>query len=298
MKIAVIGAGAVGGWFGGELVRAGHDVVFITRGRSLEILQKEGLRLNDDPPIPVRAVPELAGAGTPDVVLLAVKATTATDFAALLEGLGPQSLVAVTQNSVEVPTRVAEIAGTARTLPGVVRGYFHHTGPGRIEFHGGPISYDFGTWDGHTSEVVDGFAAALREAGVDARVHPDIFIDVWEKAMYVTSTGALGALAGRPLGELRTRLRPSLTALMSEIHATALANGVPLSDDAVERTLAFADRMPADATSSMHRDLAAGLPGSSHELDAQVGAICRLAARRGVDVRLHDLLLNVLDQRF
>ncbi|RSZ65504.1 2-dehydropantoate 2-reductase [Corynebacterium hylobatis] len=294
MRIAVIGAGAVGGWFGGGLVRAGHEVVFIARGRSLEVLQGEGLRLNDDPPIPVRAVEHLSEAGSPDVVLLAVKATSGTDFAALLEGLGPESLVAVTQNSVEVPARVAEIAGTTRTLPGVVRGYFHHTGPGRVEFHGGPISYEFGTWDGHTDDVADGFAAALQTAGVDARVHPDIFVDVWEKAMYVTSTGALGALAGRPLGELRTRLRPSLTALMTEIHATALANGVPLSEDAVERTLAFADRMPADATSSMHRDLAAGLPGSSHELDAQVGAICRLAARHGVDVRLHDLAFALL----
>ncbi|NLF91678.1 MAG: 2-dehydropantoate 2-reductase, partial [Corynebacterium marinum] len=274
MKIAVIGAGAVGGWFGGELVRAGHDVVFISRGRSLEVLQGEGLRLNDGPPVPVRAVRKLADAGAPDVVLLAVKATTGTDFAALLEGVHENSLVAVTQNSVEVPARVAEIAGTARTLPGVVRGYFHHTGPGRVEFHGGPISYDFGTWDGHSDEAVDKFAATLRDAGIEARVHPDIFLDVWEKAMYVTTTGALGALAGSPLGELRTRLRPTLEALMREVHATGRAAGVALSDDAVERTLAFADRMPADATSSMQRDLAAGRPATRHELDAQVGAIC------------------------
>lgn len=294
MKIAVIGAGAVGGWFGGELVRAGHEVVFIARGRSLEALQQEGLQLNEDPPIPVRAVETLSEAGTPGVVLLAVKATAGTDFAALLDGLGPESLVAVTQNSVEVPARVAEVAGTTRTLPGVVRGYFHHTGPGQVEFHGGPISYDVGTWDGRADGVVDRFAAALREAGIDTRVHPNIFVDVWEKAMYVTSTGVLGALAGRSLGELRTRLRPSLAALMAEIHATALANGVSLSADAVARTLAFADRMPADATSSLHRDLAAGLPGSSHELDAQVGAICRMGARHGVDVRMHDLAFALL----
>jgi 2-dehydropantoate 2-reductase len=129
---------------------------------------------------------------------------------------------------------------------------------------------------------------------VDAVVRGDIFVDVWEKAMYVTTTGALGALSGRPLGELRTRLRPTLEALMREVHATGRAAGVPLSDDAVDRTLAFADRMPADATSSMQRDLAAGRPATRHELDAQVGAICRLAARNGVDVRLHDLVLGLL----
>ena len=93
------------------------------------------------------------------------------------------------------------------------------------------------------------------------------------------------------LGVKRGTDRATLEALMREVDATARAHGVPLPDDAVARTLAFADRMPADATSSMHRDLVAGRP---NELDAQVGAVCRLAARHGVDVRLHDLLYEVL----
>lgn len=283
----MVGVGAVGGWFGGSLVRAGHDVVFVSRGETLDVLRAEGLRLNDEPPIPVTAVDSLAAAGPADVVLLAVKATAETDLETLLDGLPADAHVAVTQNSVEVPDRVAALVGRERTLPGVVRGYFHHTGPGRVEFHGGPISYDVGGGRG----VVDKLVAALNDAGIDATARADIDIDVWEKAMYVTSTGALGALARAPLGELRTRLRPTLAALMREIEATARAHGVSLSDDVVERVLAFADRMPADATSSMHRDL---VDGRAHELDAQVGAICRMAARHGVDVRLHDLMLGVL----
>jgi len=287
MRTAVVGVGAVGGWFGGSLVRAGHDVVFIARGETLDVLRTEGLRLNDDPPIPVDAVGSLAEAGPVDVVLLAVKVTAATDLPALLDALPAGAHVAVTQNSVEVPSRVAAVVGWERTLPGVVRGYYHHTGPGRVEFHGGPVSYDVGGEEG----VVGKLVAALNSAGVDATARDDIIVDVWEKAMYVTTTGALGALAQAPLGELRTRLRPTLEALMREVESTARANGVPLSDDVVERTLEFADRMPATATSSMHRDLLAGRP---HELDSQVGAICRMAARQGVDVRLHDLLLGVL----
>jgi len=285
MRIAVLGVGAVGGWFGGSLVKAGHEVVFIARGETLRVLCEEGLRLNDEPPIPVEVVEKLVDAGDIDILLLAVKVTAGTDLPELLDGLPGHTLVAVTQNSVEVPDLVAEVVGRERVRPGVVRGYFHHTGPGRVEFHGGPISYDVGDGD------VDTFVAALAEAGVDATARGDIDVDVWEKAMYVTTTGALGALAQAPLGELRTRLRPSLEALMREVDATARAHGVPLPDDAVARTLAFADRMPADATSSMHRDLVAGRP---NELDAQVGAVCRLAARHGVDVRLHDLLYEVL----
>lgn len=294
MKIAVIEAGAVGGWFGGNLVRAGHDVVFVARGETLEVLRSEGLRLNGETPIPVRAVGGPDEVRDPDVVLLAVKATAGSDFRALLAGLPGGAPVAVTQNSVEAPARVAAVVGPDRTLPGVVRGYFHHTGPGRVEFHGGPVSHTLGTWDGRPDGTVDRFAAALREAGVEAAVREDVFVDVWEKAMYVTTTGALGALSGHPLGELRSRLRPSLEAFMREVHATGLAAGVPLPADAVERTLAFADRMPADATSSMQRDLTAGEPGTRHELDAQVGSICRLAARHAVDVRLHELALGVL----
>jgi len=282
MRIAVLGVGAVGGWFGGSLVKAGHDVVFIARGETLRVLREEGLRLNDEPPIEVEAVDTLIDA---DILLLAVKVTAETDLAALLHGLPEHTLVATTQNSVEVPDLVADVVGRERVRPGVVRGYFHHTGPGRVEFHGGPISYDVGEGG------VDKFVEALRGAGIDATARGDIDVDVWEKAMYVTTTGALGALARAPLGELRTRLRPSLTALMEEVDATARANGVPLPADAVARTLDFADRMPAEATSSMHRDLVAGRP---NELDAQVGAISRMAARRGVKVPVHDLLLGVL----
>ncbi|MDO5668653.1 MAG: 2-dehydropantoate 2-reductase [Corynebacterium sp.] len=282
MRIAVLGVGAVGGWFGGSLVKAGHDVVFIARGETLRVLREEGLRLNDEPPLPVVTADSLIDA---DLVLLAVKVTAGTDLGALLDGLPGHSLVALTQNSVEVPDLVAEVVGRERVRPGVVRGYFHHTGPARVEFHGGPISYEVGQGG------VDTFVAALRDAGVEATARGDIDVDVWQKAMYVTTTGGLGALARAPLGELRTRLRPSLTELMREVEATARAYGVDVPEDVVEKTLAFADRMPAEATSSMHRDLVAGRP---NELDAQVGAICRMAARRGVAVPMHDLLLGVL----
>ncbi|RNE48485.1 2-dehydropantoate 2-reductase [Corynebacterium alimapuense] len=291
MRIAIIGAGAVGGWFGGGLIEAGHEVVFVARGKTLEVLASEGLRLNDSPPIPVTAVDSVSQVGQVDVVFLAVKVTNESDLTSLLGGLPTDVPVAVTQNSVEVPWSVAEVVGKDRTWPGVVRGYFHHTGPARVEFHGGPTSYTFGTWDGSTNDLAERFSAALVEAGVDSTVHPEIFVDVWEKAMFVTTTGALGALTQSPLGVLRTRHRGSLEALMREVYEAALASGVALPDNAVQRALYFADRMPADATSSMQRDL---IDGRSHELDSQVGALCRMGASRDVDLRLHNLLLSVL----
>lgn len=292
MRIAILGTGAIGGWFGGRLVEAGHDVVFVARGETLEVLQDRGLVLNDAAPIPVRAYGTLAEVPRDvDVVLLAVKVTAETDLAALLEGLPPSAAVALTQNSVEVPWLVADVVGKERTWPGVVRAYFHHIGPAQVEYHGGPMTYSFSPWDGSADERSEPFAAALREAGVDASVIDDIFSDVWLKAMLVTSTGALGALTDQPMAELRTRYRGSLEALMRETYETALANGIDMPTTAVADTLAFADRMPPEATSSMQRDLRDGRP---NELDAQVGAICRMGELHGVDTRLHDLMLEVL----
>lgn len=291
MRFAFIGAGAVGGWFGGKLLAAGHDVAFVARGDTLQVLRDEGLRLNDEPPVAVRAAGSLAKLGECDVVFLTVKATADVELERALAGLGPDVPVAVTQNAVEMPARVAALVGADRTWPGVVRGFFHHVGPARVEFHGGPASYVFGTYDATPDPRADEVAVALTDAGIASRVHPEIFVDVWEKAMFVTCFGALGAVTGKPLGHLRTELRVSLEALMREVYHVARAEGVPLDTDAVERTLAFADRMPASSTSSMQRDIAGGDPG---ELDAQVGAIVRMGNARGVDVRMHEEILALL----
>lgn len=293
MKITVIGAGAVGGWFGGRLAATGHEVTVVARpgSETLRVLRGRGLTLGEGEPVRVAAVDKLADARPADIVLLAVKVTGAQDVAGLLAGVDEQALIACTQNAVEIPGAVADVVGTRRTLPGVVRGFFHHTGPARVAFHGGPISYTFGTWDGGEVGVVKQFAQALNAAGIDAVVHPDVFVDVWSKAMFVGPFGGLGAVSGRPLGVLRTDMRATLRAVVAEVDAVARASGVGLPDDAVEQVLAFADRMPAEATSSMQRDLAAG---ADSELDAQIGAIVRAGARLGVATPLHGLLFDTL----
>ena len=292
MKITVIGAGAVGGWFGGRLAATGHYVTVVARpgSETLTAVRERGLKLGEEV-VRVAGVDKLADAPPADLVLLAVKVTGVADAAILLEGIDERALVACTQNAVEVPGAVAEVVGTQRTLPGVVRGFFHHVGPAEVAFHGGPISFTFGTWDGAQNPVAEEFAAALNVAGIDGVVHPDIFVDVWSKAMFVGPFGGLGALAGQPLGVLRTQMRDSLRAVITEVDAVARAQGVNLPASAVEDVLTFADQMPEEATSSMQRDLAAG---AANELDAQVGAIVRAGERLGVPTPLHGLIQDVL----
>lgn len=287
MRIAIIGAGAVGGYFGARLRESGADVTLIARCVALDAIRSAGVRVTDpqgERTVPVPVVESLAEAGAVDVVLVTTKALReSTSVAALLAGLPANAVVATTQNAVEVPRAVAEVVGADRVWPGVVRGFFIHTGPGRVEYRGGPLSYTFGD----TGETSREFARILQKAGIDGVLHPDIWVDVWEKAMFVTTFGALGALLEQPLGVLCTRARASLEALMEEVAAVARATGVALPADAVARTMDFADRMPAASTSSMQRDLAAGVDS---ELDAQVGAILRVGHRHGVDTRLHQLI--------
>ena len=305
MRIGIIGAGAVGTFFGASLARAGHEVTVLARGAALEQIRATGLTVTggvlDEAPVRVTGVgapEELVGR---DVVLLAVKATGETleerraQIEALIGAIPGEPVIATTQNSVEAHQLVADIVGEQRTWPGVVRGFYIHTGPAKVRFEGGVRSYTVGTWDGQQDGAPDAtlgrFAQALEDADIDAIVEGDVWTDIWTKAMFVTCFGALGAVADQPLGVLRTMMRGDLIALMQEVHRTARASGVDLPEDTVENNMRFTDEQSAEATSSMQRAIADGNPG---ELDSQLGAVVRAGDRAGVETPLHDLLLSLL----
>ncbi|PAT13999.1 2-dehydropantoate 2-reductase [Corynebacterium sp. NML 120412] len=237
--------------------------------------------------------------GGADIVVVATKALPDNPtFADLADArqLGGVPIV-TTQNSVEIHDTAARIFGADRVLAGVARCYATRVGPAKIVLNPGPLALSFGPVAGASiSETAREFRAALDEAGIGGELYApgDVLTDVWSKAMFVTTTGALGAVAGVPMGVLRDALRPQLRALMKEVEAAARGLGVRLPADAVSQTLAFADQQYAGATSSMQRDIADGLPS---ELDAQVGAIRRQAAAAGVPTPLLDYTYAVLAVR-
>lgn len=310
MKVLCIGAGAIGGYFGGALAEAGHEVSFVARGQTLAALKERGLYLTrgEEPTrtVPVQAAERAREAADlisgADIVVVATKALADNaTFADLAEApeLGGAPIV-TTHNSVEVHDTAAQLFGTDRVLAGVARCYATRVGPAEIVLNPGPLSLNFGQLVGEggasISERALAFRRALDEAGIGGTYFApgDVLVDVWSKAMFVTTTGALGAVAGVPMGVLRDALRPQLRALMREVEAAARGNGVALPADVVERTLAFADKQYAGATSSMQRDIADGVPS---ELDAQVGAIRRKAASAGVPTPLLDYTHAVLSVR-
>lgn len=299
MKILIVGAGAVGGYIGGLLAEAGEEVGFIARGDTLAALRGRGLLLTNSESTRTvtgfraaetarEAADELGGV---DIVVVATKALEGNDTFADIAALSGVPVV-TTHNSVEVHFTAADAFGRERVLAGVVRGYMTRTAPAEVTLNPGPLSLSFGLLPGvtQTPPAATELVAALKNAGVASKYFgPDgaVLTDVWSKAMFVATTGVLGAVSGRPMGYLREELRPQLRGLMEEVDAAGRALGVALDDDAVDATLALCDAQYPEATSSMHRDIVAGLP---NELDAQVGALRRMGRRGGVDTPLLDMV--------
>ncbi|MFI1810182.1 2-dehydropantoate 2-reductase [Streptomyces sp. NPDC020422] len=306
MKVAVVGAGGIGGYFGGRLAAAGHDVRFVARGRHLEALRRDGLTVEGPsggagfsvPAAALGATDDPAGIGPVDYVLLGVKTWQLPAALPLLKPLVEDGTgVLTTQNGVEAPAEVAEAVGRAAVLPGSAKIITYVEGPGRIRHVGGLGSLTFGEWDDRPSTRVENLRRALDEAGVTAVVPKDIWAELWAKFLFVAPFGGLGAVTDAPIGALRSRpgTRRLLAEAMTEIREVARrAAGTTLPEDIVTTTLDFVDQQPAEGTSSLQRDIAAGLPS---ELEAWTGAVVRLGGSHGVPTPVNGFLYQVLGLR-
>lgn len=293
MKIVIVGAGAVGCWFGGWLAKTGQDVTFVARGDRLRWLQQHPVVMQDPEhtwEVTVPVVADLAAVVDADVVMWATKTLAAVQLPEL-----PNDAVFMTmQNSVEMPTLAQEKYGVSRVIPAVVRGFFTNSGLGHVTHDGGIQSLTFGSLHSGTDQVVEAVAAGLQATPITPVIDPSILSDIWVKAMFVSTFGPLGAAVDQPLGVVRTQYRASLHTLMSEVEAAARANQVNLAETVVSDVLDFADRQAASATSSLQRDIK---EGKASELDAQVGGVLRMAERGGVTLPAFQLLYDILSAR-
>lgn len=293
MKVVIVGAGAVGCWFGGWLSKAGQDVTFVVRGERLTWLQQHPLELHDPEQtmqVEAKVVGDLAEIPQVDLVIWATKTLGTVQ----LPEIPPSAVMMTVQNSVEMPTLAMEKYGVDRVIPAVVRGFFTNSGLGQVTHDGGIQSLTFGSLHPETQPVVQALADSLNLTPIKPVVDPNILVDIWVKAMFVSTFGALGSAVDQPLGVVRTRYRDSLRNLMAEVELTARANNVELKETVVSDVLSFADQQAASATSSLQRDLK---EQKDNELDAQVGGVLRMAARRGVTLPAFQLLYDVLSAR-
>lgn len=296
MKVAVMGAGAVGGYFGALLHTGGMDVSLIARGQHLEAIQARGLHIQSgqgDFTVPAKAVGDPREIGPVDLILFCVKAYD-TEAAArqclpiIREGTAILSL----QNGVDNEEKIGIIAGAERVLGGVAYigagvsapGVIIHTAEGRIVF---------GEVTGGISDRGKRLEQALREAGLPIELSPDIQAALWRKLCWNAAFNAMNALIGgevdillrRPEGEALAR------AVMEEVHAVAASQGVTLSDDVVDKLLHWTATAATGMKTSMRQDLEAG---RRLEVDALNGVVVERGQAAGVSTPYNFALYALL----
>jgi 2-dehydropantoate 2-reductase len=297
MRIAVFGAGGVGGYFGGRLALVGEDVVFIARGAHLQAIRTQGLQVESPQGnftvSSVQATSNPSEVGPVDVVLVAVKAWQVPEAAqAIRPMVGAETCVVPLQNGLEAPEQLAAVLGPQHVLGGSCVISSTITAPGCIRHIGLEPSVSFGALDHRPSPRAERLRQAFERAEVTAVIHPDIQVAIWEKFMAIRY-GPIGAVARAPIGVLRSipETRRMIEQACQETLAVAQARAITLDQGSPARTLAFLDTLPPGLTASLQRDIAAGRPS---EMDALTGALVRLGAEVGVATPLHAFLYHCL----
>ncbi len=289
MRIAVVGSGAVGGYFGARLAQAGQDVVFIARGAHLEAIRAHGLDVRSaalgDFVARARAEADTAAVGAVDLVLYAVKSYDDASALPLLAPLiGAETAVLTLQNGVDSAERVAEAVGQAHVLGGTTYVATAVVAPGRIVQTGVHRSIIFGEAFGAGEVItprVQAIADVMAPAGIEVRAVPDARVPIWDKFVYLAPFAGFTGAARLPIGPLWAlpHVREMFYAAAREVAAIAAAEGVRISADRFDTLRDYMDHIPAGTRSSLLVDLE---QGKRIEVEALHGAAVRRAAARGV----------------
>jgi 2-dehydropantoate 2-reductase len=298
MKIGIIGAGGVGGFFGARLAQAGHDVGWLARGAHLAAIQRAGLRVRsqtgDMQIVPARASADAAELGPCDLVLLTVKLWDTEDAIAAARPMldGGATLMSL-QNGVQKDELLRRLLPDTPLLGGVAYIEAHIEEPGLI-VHGGTLQrLVFGPLGGADSPLAAEFLAACQSAGITAELSGAIETAIWEKFVFLVGLSGLTSAARLPAGPLRENdaTRALLLECMQEVVAVARASGIDLPADFAERQLGRYDHIPAAMTSSMHKDLERG---NRLELPWLSGHVADLGRRLGIATPVNRVISGLL----
>jgi 2-dehydropantoate 2-reductase len=298
MRIAVMGAGGVGGYFGAKLAQGGHDVAFVARGRHLSAMRERGLTVRSATgdvrlPAPV-GTDDPATLGRADVVLFAVKLWDTEEAAQAVRPLVAGGGVVVPfQNGVGSVERIGAIVGAERVMGGVAQIAATIAEPGVIAHTGTMARLRFGPVQAAQRPAAEALLAACSGAGIDAELVTDIRRALWEKFVFLAAFSGLTSVARQPIGVLRAdaELRATLEAAMREAWTVGRAHGIALADDFVSQLLKFADGLPAEMKSSMLNDL---LAGNRLEAPWLCGAVAGMAAAAGIPAPVNATLYAAL----
>ena len=297
MRIAIMGSGGLGGYFGARLAQGGADVHFIARGRHLEAMRTGGLRIEGPEPIHlprVHVTDSPADVGVVDVVMLCVKLwDTEHAIEQMRPMVGPQTTVVSFQNGV-LKDQYLRAAFDARQLMGGV-GYVATTiaTPGVIRQTGPMQRLLFGEFDGVRSARGEALLAACLAGGIKAELSDHILREIWQKYVFLVGLSGTTTTMRVPIGPIRShpQTRAFLLDVMREVVAVGRAHGVPLAENYAEVRLQLADDVSPDMTSSMHHDLERGNPLEVRWLS---GGVVELGRARGVPTPCNRAIADIL----
>jgi 2-dehydropantoate 2-reductase len=298
MRVAVMGTGGVGGYFGARLALGGCEVTFIARGAHLTAIREHGLKvesaLGDMHVTPARATDDPAAVGAVDLVLFGVKLwDTEAAAKATMPLVGPETAVISLQNGVRKDEILRAILGERAVMGGACYIAAQIAGPGIIRHSGTLQKLVFGEYGGERSRRAEAILDACRRAGIDAEISADIRRAIWEKFVFLASMSGVTSTMRVPIGPIRSnsQTRAFFHDALREAVAVARAEGVQLPADFADNRLAFGDSLPATMTSSMHNDLERG---NRLEVEGLSGDVVARGKAAVVPTPVHRAIYDIL----
>jgi len=298
VKIAILGAGGIGGYYGGLLTRSGNDVTFLARGAHLVAIRDHGLRVEsahgDFEVRPAQATDDPAQIGPVDLVLVTVKSydlEAAAETASAL--IGPQTAVLPLLNGLDAAERLAAILGAEHILAGLTHIASNIIAPGTIRQISPLRRIIFGECNGAITPRAERIRDLLAASGIEVLLTSSVDVALWEKFVFIASISGICCLARQPIGSVLTtpETRQLYVDALREVEAVGRARGVHLPPDIVARTLQFTEGFVPATRPSLLVDLEAG---RRLELEAMSGTVVRYGQIAGVPVPVHRVIYAAL----
>ncbi len=298
MRIAVVGAGGVGGAFGAAMVNAGADVTFIARGAHLAAMKSKGLLIKggrgETHLVPTQATDDPKSVGPVDFVLFCVKLWDVESAGEAIKPIvGPNTAIIPFQNGIDAPDRLIPILGKGAVMGGVAQISASIVEPGVVNQVGTFMRLVFGEFDGSRSKRAEDFLALCQKSGFDATLSENILTELWMKFILLATNASVTALTRQPIGKLRDDpdMQAQFVAAYNEVIAVGRTKGVKLPADALDKVLGFNKNAPATMKASMALDLERG---NRIELPWLGGKVVELGRLVGVPTPTHATMYAAL----
>lgn len=297
MKIAIIGTGGVGGYFGGKMAQAGFDVTFVARGEHLKALQQNGLTVRsfqgDFKIFPIKATDKIDQIGTVDLIILGIKAWQVKEIASTLTPLiHKNTAVLPLQNGVMAAEELQGAIAKQNVINGLCRIFAKIESPGVIDHFAYDPSIVFGELDNEKSERIEKIKSLFDASGINAKIADDITAELWRKFIGIC-VGGLLAVTRSNYGIIRElpQTRKLMNDLLVEIYQLSQKIGINIEPDFAEKTMAFIDSYPSDSNTSLARDVWEGKPS---EIEYQNGTVVKLGERFGMETPINRFIYDCI----